>query len=53
MPAAMMPQLTMMYPRSDRARAMSMFYIGAALASVIGLPLSGSLLNMEPARFGR
>jgi ACS family tartrate transporter-like MFS transporter len=39
MPAAMMPQL--------RARAMSMFYIGAALASVIGLPLSGSLLNMH------
>jgi MFS family permease len=35
------------YPRSDRARAMSMFYIGAALASVIGLPLSGSILNMH------
>lgn len=39
--------LSCWYPRSDRARAMSMFYIGAALASVIGLPLSGSLLNMH------
>ncbi|MBE5254336.1 MFS transporter [Mixta mediterraneensis] len=39
--------LSCWYPRSDRAQAMSMFYIGAALASVIGLPLSGSLLNMH------
>lgn len=39
--------LSCWYPRSERARAMSMFYIGAALASVIGLPLSGSLLNMH------
>jgi MFS family permease len=39
--------LSCWYPRSDRARAMSMFYIGAALASVIGLPLSGSILNMH------
>lgn len=33
------------YPSRDRAHAMSFFYIGAALASVIGLPLSGLLLN--------
>ncbi|WP_267554907.1 MFS transporter [Rhizobium rhizogenes] len=33
------------YPSHDRANAMSFFYIGAALASVIGLPLSGLLLN--------
>ena len=33
------------YPSRDRANAMSFFYIGAALASVIGLPLSGLLLN--------
>ncbi|HAT24595.1 MAG TPA: MFS transporter, partial [Pantoea septica] len=39
--------LSCWYPRSDRARAMSLFYIGAALASVIGLPLSGSLLNLH------
>lgn len=39
--------LSCWYPRSDRARAMSMFYIGAALASVIGLPLSGYILNMH------
>jgi MFS family permease len=39
--------LSCWYPRSDRARAMSMFYIGAALASVIGLPISGSILNMH------
>ena len=35
------------FPSSNRARAMSFFYIAAALASVIGLPLSGALLNME------
>ncbi|OON40211.1 MFS transporter [Izhakiella australiensis] len=39
--------LSQWYPRAQRARAMSLFYIGAALASVIGLPLSGSLLNMH------
>ncbi|WP_129543497.1 MFS transporter [Serratia sp. 1D1416] len=39
--------LSCWYPRSDRARAMSLFYIGAALASVIGLPISGSILNMH------
>ncbi|WP_153102034.1 MFS transporter [Paraburkholderia hayleyella] len=35
------------YPSSDRARAMSFFYIGAALASLIGLPLSGVLLELH------
>src|SRR4029079_18763581 len=30
-----------------RARAMSFFYIAAALASVIGLPHSGALLNLH------
>ncbi|QHA87230.1 MFS transporter [Serratia rhizosphaerae] len=39
--------LSCWYPRSERARAMSLFYIGAALASVIGLPLSGSILNLH------
>jgi MFS transporter, ACS family, tartrate transporter len=39
--------LSCWYPRSDRARAMSFFYIGAALASVIGLPLSGTLLKLN------
>lgn len=35
------------FPSSNRARAMSFFYIAAALASVIGLPLSGALLNLD------
>jgi MFS family permease len=35
------------YPSRDRANAMSFFYIGAALASVIGLPLSGLLLSFD------
>jgi MFS family permease len=39
--------LSQWYPRSDRAKAMSFFYIGAALASVIGLPLSGAFLHMD------
>lgn len=39
--------LSCWYPRSDRARAMSMFYIGAALASLIGLPISGAILQMN------
>ena len=37
------------FPISNRARAMSFFYIAAALASVIGLPLSGALLGMDGA----
>ena len=39
--------LSCWYPRSDRARAMSFFYIGATLASMIGVPLSGLLLGMD------
>jgi ACS family tartrate transporter-like MFS transporter len=39
--------LSCWYPRRERARAMSFFYIGAALASVIGLPLSGTLLKLN------
>ncbi|MDP2336413.1 MAG: MFS transporter [Bacteroidota bacterium] len=35
------------FPSGNRARAMSLFYIAAALASVIGLPLSGALLEMH------
>jgi MFS transporter, ACS family, tartrate transporter len=41
--------LSCWYPRSDRARAMSFFYIGATLASVVGLPLSGTLLKLDGA----
>ena len=39
--------LSRWFPSSNRARALSFFYIAAALASVIGLPLSGALLNMQ------
>lgn len=39
--------LSQWYPRTDRAKAMSFFYIGAALASVIGLPLSGAFLHLD------
>jgi MFS family permease len=39
--------LSRWFPSSNRARAVSFFYIAAALASVIGLPLSGALLNMH------
>lgn len=35
------------FPKSNRARAMSFFYMGSVMASVIGLPFSGSLLNMH------
>nr|ELR5114905.1 MFS transporter [Providencia stuartii] len=35
------------FPRSNRARAMSFFYMGSVLASIIGLPMSGSILNMH------
>ena len=35
------------FPNRHRARAMAFFYIAAALASVIGLPLSGALLNLD------
>lgn len=39
--------LSRWYPSQERAHAMSFFYIGAALASVIGLPLSGLLLHLD------
>lgn len=35
------------FPSRERANAMSFFYVGAALASVIGLPLSGLLLGLD------
>lgn len=35
------------FPRSNRARAMSFFYMGSVAASIIGLPVSGALLNMH------
>ena len=39
--------LSRWFPSSNRARAMSFFYIAAALASVLGLPLSGALLKLD------
>lgn len=39
--------LSQWFPSDHRARAMSFFYIAAALASVIGLPISGALLEMH------
>lgn len=39
--------LSQWFPKNNRAKAMSFFYIAAALASVIGLPLSGALLEMH------
>lgn len=39
--------LSRWYPSRHRAGAMSYFYIAAALASVVGLPLSGALLNLH------
>lgn len=39
--------LSQWFPSDNRAKAMSYFYIAAALASVIGLPLSGALLEMH------
>jgi MFS family permease len=39
--------LSRWFPASGRARAMSLFYMAATLASVIGLPLSGALLKMD------
>ena len=35
------------FPKSNRARAMSFFYMGSVLASIIGLPVSGSLLGLH------
>ena len=45
--------LSCWYPRSDRARAMSFFYIGATLASMIGVPLSGTLAATEWGTWNR
>ncbi len=39
--------LSRWFPSQHRAGAMAFFYIAAALASVIGLPLSGALLNLH------
>ncbi|GEB37154.1 MFS transporter [Gluconacetobacter liquefaciens] len=39
--------LSLWYPARERGRAMSFFYIGAALASVIGLPVSGLLMKLD------
>lgn len=39
--------LSQWFPSDNRAKAMSYFYIAAALASVIGLPLSGALLELH------
>lgn len=39
--------LSQWFPHNSRAKAMSYFYIAAALASVVGLPLSGALLGMD------
>jgi ACS family tartrate transporter-like MFS transporter len=39
--------LSRWYPSRHRAGALSYFYIAAALASVVGLPLSGALLNLH------
>lgn len=39
--------LSQWFPSANRAKAMSFFYIAAALASVIGLPLSGALLELH------
>lgn len=35
------------FPKSNRARAMSFFYMGSVAASIIGLPVSGALLNLH------
>ncbi|WP_405751902.1 MFS transporter [Streptomyces sp. NBC_01411] len=39
--------LTRWFPASHRGRAMGRFYVGAALATVIGSPLSGLVLKMD------
>ncbi len=35
------------FPKSNRARAMSFFYMGSVGASIIDLPISGAILNMH------
>ncbi|MEM6161414.1 MFS transporter [Erwinia sp. P6884] len=39
--------LSCWFPKSNRARAMSFFYMGSVAASIIGLPVSGALLNLH------
>lgn len=39
--------LSQWFPKRHRARAMGRFYVGAALATVVGAPLSGLLLNLD------
>ena len=39
--------LSLWYPARERGRAMSIFYVGATLASVVGLPISGALLGLD------
>lgn len=39
--------LSRWFPSRHRAGALSYFYIAAALASVVGLPLSGALLHLD------
>ena len=39
--------LSVWFPKSHRARAMSLFFMGSVLASVIGLPASGAILNLH------
>lgn len=39
--------LSCWFPKSNRARAMSFFYMGSVSASIIGMPLSGALLGMS------
>ena len=39
--------LSQWFPSRHRARAMARFYVGAALATVIGAPISGLFLNLD------
>ena len=41
--------LSCWFPKTNRARAMSFFYIGSVGASVVGLPIGGMLLNLHGA----
>lgn len=42
------------FPKSNRARAMSFFYMGSVMASIIGLPISGSISEYaRPRRYRR
>jgi ACS family tartrate transporter-like MFS transporter len=44
--------LAQWFPNRHRGRAMSRFYVGAALATVIGAPLSGFILQNAHSLFG-